>query len=285
MFSTKNFLYVIDRNGNFVENYPVRLRAPATCGMALFDYDDNLNYRILIACSDHRVYAYDKEGSLVPGWNITATESDVTIPVRHFRIDDKDYLVFGDRMKTYILDRKGNTRTDPGTYFEKPLSASYSAQTEGPGGPGIVTTDINGKIYFMYFNGKVNSVETGTFTKDHYFEYHDLNGDGTGEFIFLDKNKLSVFGQNKKILFEKAFTDTITERPVVYEFSATDRKIGVVAGTNNMIYLINNDGNVYKGFPLQGNTMFTIGYLAGNSNSFNLIVGSRDNLLFNYQLK
>ena len=41
LFSGKNNLHLLDRNGNYVERYPVRLRSPATNSLALFDYDNN----------------------------------------------------------------------------------------------------------------------------------------------------------------------------------------------------------------------------------------------------
>ena len=285
LFSTESHIYLLDRNGNAVGNYPVNLRSPATCGMALFDYDNNKTYRILIACSDRKVYAYDKEGKLVPGWTVVSTESEVTSPVKHFRVGNLDYIVFGDKMKTYILDRRGVERINPGTYFEKPPEASYSLELNGTNGPGVVTTDISGKIYFIHFNGKVSSVEIGTFSENHFFDYRDINGDGTNEFIFLDDNRLFVYNPDKALILQKNFNEKITERPSFYEFSSTDRKIGIVSRPDNLIYLLNNDGSVYEGFPLQGNTLFTIGYLGNTGRYFNLITGSRDNLLYNYQLK
>ena len=41
---------------------------------------------------------------------------------------------------------------------------------------------------------------------------------------------------------------------------------------------------LYKGFPLKGNTQFTIGYLGDSHNQFNLIVGTRYNFLYNYSV-
>ena len=49
LFSTRSALYLIDRNGNLVERYPVKLRSPATCGLSVFDYEGNRDYRLFIA--------------------------------------------------------------------------------------------------------------------------------------------------------------------------------------------------------------------------------------------
>ena len=90
LFSTRDFIYLIDRNGNFVDKYPIKLRSPATCGVSVFDYENNRDYRLFIACEDKQVYAYTKEGALVNGWSFKGTESEVLQPVSHFRIGNRD---------------------------------------------------------------------------------------------------------------------------------------------------------------------------------------------------
>lgn len=48
LFSGKNDLHLLDRNGNYVERYPVKLRSPGSGPLALFDYDNNQVYRLII---------------------------------------------------------------------------------------------------------------------------------------------------------------------------------------------------------------------------------------------
>jgi hypothetical protein len=105
------------------------------------------------------------------------------------------------------------------------------------------------------------------------------------EYIFLDGNKLSVYSSNEKLLFTYTFKESPHARPVFYQFSANDHKLGVVCREENNIYLFNNDGKLYEGFPLQGNTTFSIGYFGDSLARFNLVVGSRDNFLYNYRVK
>jgi len=287
LFSTKHMLYLIDRNGNFIEKFPVKLRSPATCGVSVFDYEGNRDYRLFIACEDRHVYAYTQQGNLLTGWEFGESESEVTQPVSHFRIGDKDFLVFGDRLKTYILDRKGNTRVDINTYFPRSTHNNYLLDLPRDGtGPSVVTTDTAGKVYFIGFTGKVRTVVlSGKITNKHFFDYKDLNGDGIPEFIFLDKDKLTVSNNDQTTLFTFKFNEPIRSKPQFYTFSSTDRKLGVVSRGENLIYLFNNTGNLYAGFPLQGNTSFSIGNFGDSLSRFNLVVGNRDNFLYNYRVK
>jgi hypothetical protein len=285
MFSTRSEIHLIDRKGNAVDRYPVKFRSPATCGLSVFDYDGNRDYRLFIACEDKRVYAYTREGTLLDGWEFGQSESEVTQPVNHFKIGDKDFLVFGDRFKTYILDRKGNTRVEADSYFPRSVNNNYQLNMSADAlGPSFVATDTTGKIYFIGFNGIVKTVELGKFSNRHFFDFKDLDGDRKPEFIFLEDEKLNVFSNNQSKLFSFKFGESIDSKPLIYQFSGTDRKIGIVSRNENLIYLINNNGELYEGFPLQGNTPFSIGDFGDSLSRFNLIVGSRDNFLYNYRV-
>jgi len=283
IFSTKNYIHLIDRNGNYVERYPVKLRSPATNGMSLFDYDNNKNYRIFIACEDRHVYAYAKDGSLISGWSFNKTESEVTQDVNHFRIDNKDFIVFGDRLKTYILDRRGSVRVNVQDIFPVSLNNNYILdEKDNIENSRIVTTDTAGVVHFIYLNGKIEKIKLGEFSYDHFFDFKDVDGDGNRDFIYLDKSYLRVYKHNKTKLFDYDFGEEITLEPVYYYFSYSDRKLGIVSKSKNLIYLINNDGKVYKGFPLRGSTLFSIGYFSSSTSQFNLVVGSDENFLLNY---
>jgi hypothetical protein len=286
LFNTLNYIHLIDRNGNYVEKYPVKLRSPATNGLAVFDYDKNRDYRMFIAGSDRKIYAYTLEGSLVQGWSFSTTESQVWQPVNHFRIAGKDYLVFGDRLKTYVLDRRGNTRVHVTAYFPKSLFNNYLLKESGIiAENSIVTTDTTGMIHFLYFNGKHSTLGMGKFSTSHFFDLKDMDGDGKKEYIFLDRNKLSVFKENKGLLYDFKFNRNIEHKPIYLHFTQQDRKLGIVSREENLVYLINNDGSIYTGFPLRGNSLFSIGYFGGNTSTFNLIVGSNDNFLYNYTVQ
>jgi hypothetical protein len=74
-------------------------------------------------------------------------------------------------------------------------------------------------------------------------------------------------------------------QPDIYKFSSTDIKIGITDRKQEKIYLINADGSLHEGFPLEGFTRFSIGYFAGSDSRFNLIVGSSNGFLYNYSIE
>ena len=255
-------------------------------GWPFFDYEQSRDYRIFLAAEDKGVYLYDKEGSIVKGWNFGKTEGRVEDPIRHFRIGNRDYIVFADHFTCYILNRQGETRVSVKKHFPVSKNARFILESNTTGiKPRLALTDSSGRVRFIYFDGSVETVEIDRFSGDHFFEYSDLDGDGRKEFIFADKGELKVYEHDGSKRFIYDVKAAISYAPVVYQFTHDNKKIGLVSADNNKIYLFNKDGSLYNGFPLPGSTPFSIGVINRSSSKFNLIVGSGDNFLYNYSVQ
>jgi hypothetical protein len=281
LFSGRNYLHLLDRNGNYVERYPVKLRSPATNSLSLFDYDNNLNYRLLIAGEDRLVYAYDKSGSVVKGWNTFKTTGPVNSEISWCRVSGKDYLIVSDNSSVYLLDRTGNIRLR----LKEPVTkaAGSSLRLSSGSNPSLVCTSPEGTIQHIYFDGSVKKFSVKSFSVDHTFDFFDVDGDGFGEYIFIDKGILYLYDHNRTEMFSREFGSSELGGPINFIFSASDRKIGVFDISENLIYLVDKNGKTMSGFPLKGASMFSIGKLS-EKNGWNLIVGGTDRFLYNYRL-
>ena len=281
LFNTKNKLYLIDRNGNNVAQFPVVFRSPSTNGVNVFDYDNNRKYRYFVACEDKKVYAYDAEGNMVNGWNFGKTDFVVTTPVQHFRVANKDYIVFKDKSRIYIQDRRGETRVNVQKQFENSRNQLVLNQN---GNAKIVTTEKNGTTYYINFDGEVTEKIKGKYSENHFFACDDINGNGIPDFIFVDGKELEVFDENGKKLYAYKFKNEIQHPPHIYTFSQAIKKVGIVDSKGNRIYLFNPDGKLHDGFPLHGNTEFSIGKISQTQAQLNLVVGNEGGDLYNYTL-
>jgi len=281
LFSGKNFIHLLDRNGNYVERYPVKLRSPATNPLALFDYDNNLNYRLFIAGEDKMIYSYEKTGNVVKGWKPFRTNGYVKDEINYFKVSGKDYLVASDESSIYFLDRSGNKRI---TLKEPAARAGGSSMRLSPGSePYLVCSAPDGTVQNIYFDGTIKKFILNKFSADHSFDVFDLDGDGFGEYIFIDKGKLYIYDHNKTELFSREFGSEELGGPINFIFSASDRKVGVFDIEKKLIYLIDINGKIMNGFPLRGASMFSIGKLSDKS-GWHLIVGGTDRFLYNYKI-
>jgi len=282
LFSGRNNLYLLDRNGNYVERFPVRLRSPASGPPALFDYDGTGEFRILIPGEDRQIYAYDKSGNVVKGWKPFKTGGLVKTELRFFRISGKDYLIATDDKTVYFLDRTGNQRLrlkDPAV-----RANGSELRLDNNGYPGLVFTSPDGTINKVAFDGTVTKINVRKFSVDHSFDFFDVDGDGFGEYIFIDRGVMYLYDNDRSELFTRDFGSADLEGPVFFIFSASSRKIGVTDPARKLIYLVDKKGKNMEGFPLKGASVFSIGKLS-EKGDFRLIVGGEDNYLYNYRIE
>ncbi len=285
LFNTRHKMHLIDRNGNYVERYPIELPAPATAPMALFDYENNKDYRIMIPGNNKKIYDFYKDGDIVQGWEFDQTDTRVTQRVQHFRVDTRDYIAFADKYRIYILNRRGEVRVRPEEQFARSKNNLFKLEPETSRNPArLVTTDVQGRVRYVNFTGQVHTQKVNDYSSNHYFDYQDINSDGYKDFIFLDDNTLEVIEQDGNTLYSHSFEAPINDRPIHFYFAYNDRKIGVVSRQDNQIYLLNPSGQLYEGFPLKGSTPFSIGYLDEAGKDFHLIVGNKYNFLSNYNV-
>jgi hypothetical protein len=210
----------------------------------------------------------------------------VTREIQHFRIENRDYIVAADDIRTYFLNRRGRERirlkervtVSPHNLFTLDMNIREEK-------PRWITTDTTGNVIAIYQDGTVNTLLEQNVTPGHYFRMQDLDNDGITEFIFAEGDELTVLRQDGKRIFSYRVRGRISNPPDIYKFSALNIKIGLTDIPRNRIYLINSDGSLYEGFPLEGSTRFSIGYFAGSDSRFNLIVGSANNFLYNYSIE
>ena len=281
LFNTENNLYLIDREGNNVAHFPVEFRSPATNGVNVFDYNKNRDYRYFVACEDKKIYALNRDGKVLNGWNFGETDSEVTTPVKHFRVSNKDYIVFKDKSKIYIQNRRGETRISTSVEFENSKNELFLDLNDKPK---IICTDINGNVYYLFFDGKFKKIKTDNFGPDHFFVADDIDGNGIPDFIFADGKELKVLNEKGKKLFTERFKSEIISRPNIYSFGTGTKKIGIVEAMANRIYLFDPSGEMHEGFPLQGSSEFSIGNITNRSDQLSLLVGAKDEYLYNYAL-
>jgi hypothetical protein len=286
LFNTANKIYMLDRNGNPVEKFPIVLRSPATAGLSVFDYDNDGTIRICLPGEDRKIYMYDKEGKIIPGWKPEHTDNEVLLPLQHFRVGSKDYIVAIDKYKFYILDRKGKNRVTVKKYFQvSSNNGFYLDISRGENQARLVTTDTSGSIIRVYFSGKVEKILERKLDPGHFFIYSDLDGDQKGEFLTATGNTLQVLKPNLDESFKVEFNEPISFQPVIYKFSEKDNKIGIVLRNPGYIYLYNNNGTLYNGFPLEGSAPFSISSFPELGGRFSMIVGSKNNFLYNYSVQ
>lgn len=109
-FSTQDKLYILDRNGKNTAPYPLEFKDPITQPLAVFDYDNNRNYRFLIT-QGNDILMYDSKAKIVTGFDFKPTTSPISSLPKHIRTGNKDYIIVPENNGTlHILSRQGKSR-------------------------------------------------------------------------------------------------------------------------------------------------------------------------------
>lgn len=286
LFSTQNKLVLLDRNGNYVGRYPVNFAAKTTVGASLHDYNGRKDYRIFVPCENGKVYLYDKNGQLVRGWTFNRTDHWVNQPVKHFRADNRDFIVFKDKSRVYIQDRRGRTRVKPKVSFTPSVNSEiFLDRSTKVGRERFVTTDENGVVKFIHVDGTVREQKLISCTPEHTYVFDDVDGDGKGDHLFMDQGNLVVFRNDGTKIFEKLFKTDSLSGPALYTFGPKNIKIGITDIQNERIYLFNIDGTQYEGFPVSGVTDFSIGFMSEADWRFGLVAGGKSGYVLYYKIK
>ncbi|MBS2096943.1 DUF3352 domain-containing protein [Carboxylicivirga linearis] len=284
IFNTPSKIYILDRNGNHVANFPVTLPSKATNGLTVVDYDNNDNYRIFVACQNKKINLYNKKGNIITGWDFNGAEGIIQKPVQHFRSNNKDYIVVSDNRRNYILNRRGDIRVPIKNDFVSNINTPFYLLNKNSSNDELVTISQDGQIKKISLKtGAVSSTGIGSVDTNHKLSVFYQGG--KENYVISEPQRVTMFNHQFKKTFDKKFDSEINLNVDLYQFSSQNTKLGVSELDGNKIYLINNDGSLYKGFPLIGKSRFSIGFLKSSSVKFNLIVAGANNYLYNYRVE
>lgn len=283
VFNTASAIYIIDRNGNDLSPFPVKLSAKATNPVTVFDYENNREYRLLVACADKHIYNYTIKGQKVDGWKLPVTDDIVFAPLEHTIVGAKDYIIAVDRSgKTCITDRQGALRLKLKERLNAPVKTFFLETGKELSRTRIVACDSLGNVSRLSLSDDLERLHFLDFQESPGFEYRDLDGDGSREFIFLDSRKLMAFDQDKNVALSFSFDAPAKPFPQLFAFDAKDIRVGASCA-NNELHLINKGGADSEGFPLPGSTSFSIGRLNGEA-GFTLVCGNNGRYLCAYAM-
>lgn len=284
LFNGESSIYLIDRKGRDVENFPIQLPAVATNELKIIDYEKNREYRFLIGVRGGSILNYDRFGKQIKGWSFKSKD-EIMYPIDYFLLNGKDYIVSaGAQGKPYVLNRRGEERLKLNENLPAYNGRGFNLELSNDLGQcKVITTDESGNFIKLKFDGQKEVVNLDLISKEHLFLYDDLNNDRKNDYILLDSNKLMVFNHNRDKLFEIELEGNDPAYLSMYRYDGGYGKIGFTDVSSKQIYLYRDAGSLDSNFPLKGNSPFSIIDLNKDGRQ-NVIVGL-DKKIIVYNLK
>lgn len=283
LFSTPTHLYLIDRKGERLPSYPLAFKSRCEVGITLYDYDNNKDYRVFVPANDQQLYLYELSGNMVKGWGIPKSDHPMVTKLYHYRVAGKDYLVYADQYRLYILDRRGNQRVKVDQLFN--LSAPTILYLSKRNGKQVITfSDTTGEVHWVDFDGKRSSWKNEKISGSFNLNVGNVTGSIEDELIFTLDNRMDVYSMQGELIIEREWEGALTGYPYIYKFSSKDIRIGLLDSANEKLMLTDVQGDS-KGFPIPGNTPFSIAFIEGEGGGFYLFAGATGDQLLKYRIE
>jgi hypothetical protein len=208
VFSTESQLYMLDRKGRDVGKFPLKFNDKITLPISVFDYDKNKNYRICIT-QGNELFMFDAKGTFVNGFKYKKQDQIITSP-KHFRIQNKDLIVFKTQSKFNIINRRGEIRIKLKSEIKFSNDNIYSYQNN------LVSTSNNNDIVKIDLKGNIYEIKEDNSNKIIIVSNDDFISYLTNNSIKTQKNKIDLeFGkysnlgihENKKNIFISLYNE------------------------------------------------------------------------------
>ena len=235
LFNTDNYLHLIDRNGKYVDGYPVRLSSPATNAISLIDYEGKGDNRIFIACKNHLIYNYTLYGVRSEGYKPYKTDADVKLPVKFVRVGESDYLITIDEAGyIHAFSRKGDGRIGFKNRAIENCQDFILVATNNVNRTFLYYVDEkNNLINRVSFADKKDVVKLGADLTDARILFQNVNDDKTPDFTAAhvngvyayDINGVQLYSNSRMSVTDPVIVSTVGSKKMFYTYNSTKKTI------------------------------------------------------------
>ena len=232
IFATENRLYVLDRNGKEVKPFPKVFRDKITQPLAIFDYDNNKNYRFLVT-QGKELLMYDSKGKIVRGFKYDESNDVIKSP-KHFRIKNKDIITVITKGSLKILNRRGKVRIKIKDNIKLSDNDIFRYNNN------LAGISEKGDLFQIDMNGSVSNRRLNLSSNNKIYSKYNI-------VAIIDRNKLSNL--NKSI--DLPFGDY--SKPKIFSYNKI-KYISIFDNQAKKVYLFDENLNLFDNFPIYSNS-------------------------------
>lgn len=255
LFATANKIHLLDRNGDYVENYPIKMKAGVTLQhLSVIDYDNSKKYRIMAVDDKGDIYLYDKTGKNLEGWTPRSLGGPLVDPGFHIRVKGGDCLIGLQRGGILdVMNRRGEMY--PG--FPIDLNAQVSSGVFADIGNDFKSTNLisvsdEGEIIIVNLEGEV--VRREQLYKPSSESKFRMVPDALGRSFVITRqeyNKISLLNTKGELLMEKNIISSGDLGVQYYNFSSDNQITVVTDREQEFAYVYDKGGNQITFEPLE----------------------------------
>jgi hypothetical protein len=261
VFSTPNRVYVIDRNGKNVGNFPLEFKDKITQPVAVFDYDKKRDYRFLITQSSS-LLMYDLNGTSVKGFKYKSSQLIGKQP-KHIRHRGKDFIAFSAGRQLKLLDRRGNVRVSVKENIDFSNESIYFYNSL------FTTTNTKGELVQVNTKGNVSRQNLGLDTN------HDITA-SSKTLVTRSENKLTIKSNSIDLEYGSYTSPSLFYLKDKIYVSITDLQA-------KKIWVFDSQAKVFPKIPVFGTSAIDLANADGDA-ALEFVTKSDSNSIILYQM-
>ena len=262
-FRTPNRFHILDRNGNTVRPFNMKLSGQSPQQFSVFDYDLNRNYRFLLI-DGKNVKMIDNQGKTVSGFRLKTLNNGLAHPPKHIRFGSKDYIVLQSiDGEIRILNRQGTDRIKLKESIKTSKNPVFEYRNTFAG------TTTSGNMFQIDSKGNILRSNLGL-GEDHQIDMSSKS------LITLDGNNLNIKGIPVTLPFGNYTT------PKIHYLNNTIYVVFTELDTQK-VYVYLSNGSKVGGFPVYGTASPDLTNADGDS-AIEMVVQSENDGFIIYEL-
>jgi hypothetical protein len=272
-FATDLGLHIIDRNGEYIDGFPVIFQEPVNVEWVnLIDYDNSKRYRILLGDNRGRIFLFNKQGELLEGWGPKEFATRFSSVPFHLRIGGRDCMIaFEEKGSINLMTRRGEFYKGFPVIFDQVINSPVFVQRGTDFNRTLIHLVLeNGEINKCNLQGEViNKKQLYRPGKDSYFEIIQDVLSNTYVICRQDYNNISILRSDGEVIFEKELLFSEKLEVQFYSFSAGNEIYTFTDKQQGFTYLFDGNGNLINQRPVESGHRIALIYSEVN-NKFQL---------------
>ncbi len=252
-FVTPGMLHIVDRLGNYVNPFPVRIPVQRPEFFEVVDYDNSKRYRFLITDDEGRIWMFDKQGQNLDGWKPRNAGGQLSAAARHYRIHGRDYIIaVRSDGQALAFNRRGDLlKGFPLNLDARPAGEIYLETGTGRSGAVFICVSRDGIKTGFTTDGKIAVREplVKTTVTDRFWLVSEAGRKG---YIIARQSpaRLTLLDESGKEILANDFTGNNAATVKYYNMGAGKIYYTITDQQQELTYLYDASGNLITTSPL-----------------------------------
>jgi hypothetical protein len=257
-FATPGELHIIDRLGNYVSPFPVKIRERDIEFAQVVDYDHSKNYRFLISSRTGKLWMYDKSGSNLEGWKPNDVGGGLSVAAQHHRVRGRDFiLAVREDGTVHLLNRKGEKLPGfPLNLNARPSGDYYLEMANTLASSSFVLVSRDGFRIKFTTEGKIQTRETLVKnTVDTQFSLILENSAKSYVIVRQEPKQMTVYNDDLKPVLVSEFLGNNSAGVQYMDFGAGKVYIVITDRVQDLSFVYDGQGTLQSTLPIDGQSV------------------------------